>query len=73
VLDADGLQVPDAGPGHRRNSAAGQEEDAHQRRVAHPLQAVGGDDIAIEAAQSCRGIGDPSGEGYLEHGVGLFE
>ena len=30
-------------------------------------------DIAISAGQSGRGVGDPGGEGYLEHGVGLLE
>ena len=30
-------------------------------------------DIAINAGQTCRGVGDPGDEGYLEHGVGLLE
>src|SRR4029079_19519595 len=30
-------------------------------------------DIAVAPGQSCGGVGDPGGEGYLEHGVGLFE
>ena len=45
VLDAVGLQVADAGPGHRRDPAAGQEEHAHQRQVADALQGVGGDGL----------------------------
>ena len=41
MLDAVGLEVPHAGPGHRRDPAAGEEEHAHQGQVAHPLQGVG--------------------------------
>ena len=43
VLDAVGLEMTDAGPGHRRDPAAGQEEHAHHRQVADALQGVGGD------------------------------
>ena len=43
MLDAVGLQVPDAGGGDRRDPAAGEEEHAHQRQVALPLQRVGRD------------------------------
>src|SRR3954451_21824155 len=30
-------------------------------------------DVAMEAGQSGGGVGDPGGEGYLGHGVGLLE
>ena len=41
VLDAIGLKVPHAGTDHRRDPASGDEKDAHQGQVAHPLQGVG--------------------------------
>ena len=41
VLDAIGLQVSHAGPDHRRDPAAGDEERADQGQVADPLQGVG--------------------------------
>ena len=41
VLDPIGLQVPHAGRDHRRDPAAGDEEDTHQGQVADPLQGLG--------------------------------
>src|ERR1700682_6509385 len=43
MLDPVGLEVPDAGMTPRRDPAAGDEEDTHQRQVADPLQALGQD------------------------------
>ena len=45
VLDAVGLEVADAGAGHRRDPAAGEEEHAHHRQVADALERVGGDGL----------------------------
>src|SRR5512135_2318730 len=43
MLDPVGLEVPDAGMNDRRDPAAGDEEDAHEREVADPLQGLGRD------------------------------
>src|SRR5512135_2644801 len=40
MLDPVGLQVPHARPDPRRDSTAGDEEDAHEREVWHPLQGL---------------------------------
>ena len=45
MLDAVGFQVADAGSGHRRDPAAGQEKDAHHRQVADALQGIGRDGL----------------------------
>ena len=45
VLDAVGLEVADAGVGHGRDPAAGEEEHAHHRQVADALERVGGDGL----------------------------
>jgi len=43
VFDAVGLEVADAGPGHRLYAAPGQEEDSHYRYVADAPEGIGRD------------------------------
>ena len=60
MLDAIGLEVPHACPHHRRDPAAGDEEDAHQGQVADPLQGVAGDGLQegdrLSLGQGRRGV-----------------
>ena len=56
MLDAVGLKVPHAGPGHRRDPAAGEEEHAHQARSRIPCKVSVG--IASNIEMACRWVKD---------------
>jgi len=57
MLDAVGLQVADAGGGHRRDPAAGEEEHAHQRQVAFSLAAYPSGSLSSRS-MACRCVSD---------------